>query len=406
MDNITHSLAGMMLAEVVCTLASRRDPELPGRLRPAAYLAAVVGNNLPDLDFGYTFITGGNLGYLMHHRGHTHTLLVGVLLGALAWAGMARYWKPRFAPGERRLLSGLLLSGPLLHLSMDYSNVYGVHPFWPLYDGWIFGDRIFIVEPFFWIACVPPIFFAIRAKWGRIALGLLIGLTLGLPWATGFVPLWLKPVISASMLGSMLVAWKCRPALRVLLGVVGSVLVLGLFVFAGSLAKRESRSLYATHFPAETLVDAALWPMPGNPACWAGVFVSRGPGPSLVLRRGMMAPLFDMNAAERCPSYRLPTSAPLVEVTAASDRRVSWGKQWSVPVAELSRLAKRCDFATYLRFARAPFWLESDGGLVVGDLRFDRTEGIDFAEVELPEKLGACPKFVPSWRPPRQEFLD
>ncbi len=403
MDNITHSLAGMLLAETVCVALSKRAA-LPERFRGAAYLAAVVGNNLPDLDFAYTFITGGRLGYLMHHRGHTHTLAVGLPLGLLAWAALLRFWRRRFALQEQRWLAALLVSGPVLHLSMDFTNVYGVHPFWPVYDGWIYGDRIFILEPWFWIVCIPTLFFSIQARWGKVCLGLLAVVPLLAPWVTTFVPMWLKPLLSLGVVLGFALAFRLRQR-RVWLGTVGSALVLGTFVLAGGAAQRTTRALYERHFERETLVDAALWPMPGNPSCWAGVIVSRGVDDTLVLRRAMLAPFASVISAAHCPRYRLPTTAPLVEVTAEPDARVHWGKELRAPIVQWQALAKRCDVHAFLRFSRAPFWVERDGALLVGDLRFDRTEGEDFAEARFPKPPGACPQWIPSWTPPRAEIL-
>jgi inner membrane protein len=51
----------------------------------------VAGSNLPDLDALYTGITGGKLGYLLHHRGHTHTLVGAVAIG-LAMYALCMLW--------------------------------------------------------------------------------------------------------------------------------------------------------------------------------------------------------------------------------------------------------------------------------------------------------------------------
>ena len=50
---------------------------------------SAIGSNLPDSDLLYSFF-GGKLNYLLHHRGHTHTLIGAVVLAGLmylaAWA--------------------------------------------------------------------------------------------------------------------------------------------------------------------------------------------------------------------------------------------------------------------------------------------------------------------------------
>jgi hypothetical protein len=56
--------------------------------------------------------------------------------------------------------------------------------------------------------------------------------------------------------------------------------------------------------------------------------------------------------------------------------------------------------AAFLRFARVPFWLHEGGrASLIGDLRFDRSSALEFAELLLvPEP--PCPRNVPPWLPP------
>ena len=83
MDTLTHTLAGLVLGEC----AARSQPAAATALsleqrRPLYITLLTIGSNLPDSDFLYSLITGSKLDYLLHHRGHTHTLL-GLLLAAL-----------------------------------------------------------------------------------------------------------------------------------------------------------------------------------------------------------------------------------------------------------------------------------------------------------------------------------
>lgn len=408
MDNVTHALAGMVLAETWLVWRGRKGRAPPRGLGPAAYLAAAVGNNLPDIDFAYTFITGGKLGYLLHHRGHTHTLALGPLLGLVAWLGLWRFWWRRygFERAERVGLAALLITGPVLHVAMDGSNVYGVHPLWPLYNGWVYGDRVFVLEPWFWVATVPPLLFAVRARAGKVLLGLVALAGAGLPFLTDIVPSWLEAWIAGGMVIALLVCARCSPALRVAWGALGSLLVLAVFLVSGSRADAIARAVRTERFPAERWLDVALSPMPGNPVCWSAVIVAHAPGDVVLLRRGMFSVAPERLGAERCPSYRLAGTAQLVDVPAADEPRVSWGGQWSAPRRALLELAESCDGAALLRFARAPYVQPSGNGRIAGDLRFDRSPALDFAEMELPVRPGRCPRFVPPWTPPRRDLLD
>src|SRR5688572_31879111 len=112
----------------------RSAPPLTPRQKGALLTTAVLANNAPDLDFLYAGITGGKLGYLLHHRGHTHTLALALPQALLCYAlvaGRLRLRHRRLTKAEQLLLLAVAALGPLLHVFMDYCNNYGVHPFWP-----------------------------------------------------------------------------------------------------------------------------------------------------------------------------------------------------------------------------------------------------------------------------------
>jgi inner membrane protein len=73
LDNLTHSLVGLLAAEAVIRVRERSRP-LADWSRSAVYVISIVGNNLPDLDFSYSRISGKTFGYLLQHRGYTHTV--------------------------------------------------------------------------------------------------------------------------------------------------------------------------------------------------------------------------------------------------------------------------------------------------------------------------------------------
>ena len=126
MDNVTHALAGMLLAEVVVQHRQRRDEPAPtwGRW---AHVVSVVANNLPDLDIVYIGITGGKLGYLAHHRGHTHTILFAIVQAALVVGALRLFRRrlPDWSERDWRWMAAIAAVGPLLHLAMDAGNTYG-----------------------------------------------------------------------------------------------------------------------------------------------------------------------------------------------------------------------------------------------------------------------------------------
>src|SRR5437870_349432 len=96
MDNITHSLVGLALAETGLK-----------RTTPLATATLIMGANLPDIDI----VTGlvGHLFYLEHHRGITHSLIAVPILSLLLAAGV-------FAYSRRKQLGTRF--GPLCCLSL------------------------------------------------------------------------------------------------------------------------------------------------------------------------------------------------------------------------------------------------------------------------------------------------
>ena len=98
MDNVTHSLAGLLLAESMTRLRARRTTgESPNRLGAVVAISSIVAANLPDADLFYSGIGGDRLRYMLHHRGYTHTVVVAVLgdAGRARAAGARQHHHPR-----------------------------------------------------------------------------------------------------------------------------------------------------------------------------------------------------------------------------------------------------------------------------------------------------------------------
>ena len=207
MDNLTHTLIGALVGEAVARALPRAQSTLPEQTRRNLCVTlAAVGSNLPDSDLLYSFF-GGKVNYLLHHRGHTHTILIALLLGAAVFA-VTLWWLRRRnlqpSSSDQKLLAGVLLLTPLLHIAMDFGNNYGVHPFWPLDNRWFYGDSIFIIEPLFWAACAP-LAFVFRTRPARFIVWMTMVLAIGLVFFTGLVP---KPIAAVY---SLLVVFQVLP---------------------------------------------------------------------------------------------------------------------------------------------------------------------------------------------------
>ncbi len=75
MDNVTHTIIGLAVGEVAVQWRASSKKGLETNLRPLYWLASAIGNNIPDIDVATTyFLFPGKLGYLLDHRGYTHTI--------------------------------------------------------------------------------------------------------------------------------------------------------------------------------------------------------------------------------------------------------------------------------------------------------------------------------------------
>ena len=124
----------------------------------------------PDLDVFTGF--GGRVFGFAHHRGFTHSFLglipvcavvVGIIY--LLWLMRGRVTRNPDLPPRWGLLFLFAYTAGLSHILLDYTNGYGVRPFWPFGEKWYSGDIVFIAEPLLWIALtaglVLPGFFAL-----------------------------------------------------------------------------------------------------------------------------------------------------------------------------------------------------------------------------------------------------
>jgi inner membrane protein len=89
-----------------------------------------------------------------HHRGFTHSFLGLLLVQALVVGLMYLLWRaggskvkdPKL-PARWGLLFVYAYVAGLTHILLDFTNNYGVRPFWPFSEKWYSWDIVFIVEP-------------------------------------------------------------------------------------------------------------------------------------------------------------------------------------------------------------------------------------------------------------------
>jgi len=169
MEPVTHFLTGACLGRA-------------GFNRKTAYatLVAVLAAEAADLDVFWGF--AGPVDELKHHRGITHTfwavpVVAGAAVGAVAllhlWrtrnkhkgapsfssapadekGGIAQSPESHVRPGQPIRWAWLYLTAcvaALSHLLLDWTNNYGLRPFFPFNSHWYAGSFMFIAEPILW----------------------------------------------------------------------------------------------------------------------------------------------------------------------------------------------------------------------------------------------------------------
>jgi inner membrane protein len=406
MDNVTHSLAGLLLAESAVRLRARSAEPTP-RFHAVAAASSVIAANLPDADLLYTGVGGSRLRYMLHHRGYTHTLLMAIAGAALLWGLTLAIWRwrthERMQAGDRRWLLGLLVVSTLSHLVLDWTNSYGVHPFWPVDDRWRYGDSVFIIEPWLWVVSVPALVAANGRRVMRVLLSIVLLAVLVLAWRVDLVS---RGAASALTLGAVLfvmLARALRPGARVTVAVVSWIAVT-VVMAAGAASARDS-VLRATRRadPAADVLDVVVSPLPANAVCMSVITVERSGGMyrAATARASAVPSLVDAAHCEGRAGSSLGVS------TRPSTAAVRWDGEWTAPAAELVALAREsCPALAALRFIRVPIWRAApDSFVLLGDLRYGGASGSGFTDVRVPRRSVTCPADVPPWTPPRRDLL-
>jgi inner membrane protein len=148
MEPVTHFLTGACLGR-------------SGFNRKTAYatLAMTLAAEAPDLDIFQGFrgpVTG-----FEHHRGITHTLIAApvIALVTTGFVWLVHRWRrkpPAIAP--RWFLIWLFaLLADLSHLLLDFTNNYGLRPFFPFNAHWYAWSIVFIFDPLIFLALLSAL---------------------------------------------------------------------------------------------------------------------------------------------------------------------------------------------------------------------------------------------------------
>ena len=158
-DNLCHSLVGAALSGA----GFRRRTGL-------ATVTMVIGANLPDVD-ALVYLAGSGTTGLAWRRGWTHGVLAMavlpiVLATIMTVVGRALTRRPGRAPAGPPIVPLQLLVVSAIsiwtHPLLDLLNTYGVRLLMPFSSQWFYGDTLFIVDPWVWLALGLGTFVSIR----------------------------------------------------------------------------------------------------------------------------------------------------------------------------------------------------------------------------------------------------
>lgn len=157
MDNLCHTLVGAALAQ--SGLKNRS---------PLGMATLLIAANLPDVDALSLF--WGRMAGFAFRRGWTHGILAVSLWPFLLAAVMVAFDRAGARRGARYWpLVALSAIGVVSHPLLDLLNTYGVRWLMPFSNRWYYGDTLFIVDVWVWLALAAGIVLsARRERSGRI----------------------------------------------------------------------------------------------------------------------------------------------------------------------------------------------------------------------------------------------
>jgi inner membrane protein len=219
MDNLTHTLTGVMLARAGLN-----------KFTPRATVLLVLAVNAPDIDF--VSLLGGSAMNLEWHRGYTHAwACLPFLAAAVALLGKSLERNKPF-PWWNAWVTAMI--GVASHILLDWTNNYGVRFALPFNDHWYRLDTTFVIDPWIWAALLLCV--------AGPALSRLVSLEIGARKTSGAGAAWFA-----------LIFFFCYDTARY-------------FLHERAIAMLSSRA-----FEGQTPKRVAAFPTPANPLRWRAI---------------------------------------------------------------------------------------------------------------------------------------
>jgi len=287
MEPITHFMTGAVLSRAGFN-----------RRTPLATLTMTLAAEAPDVDIAA--YAKGPAYEFMQHRGVTHTfyavpLIAGLVIGVV-WVMDAlwqRWRKARGRPPVAQRRWGLLFLfacvAALSHLLLDFTNNYGLRPFYPFLRQWHAWDIVFIFDPLIFAVLLaalilPRLFSIIDREIGARQKG----------------PRGRVAAIAALL--SIVAIWGLRDVEH----------------------RRAVAAIEATELPGERLVRAAAFPYMLNPFQWAGV--AETPDAYLTMRVDSLHSEIDVDPGDKYYKPQPTEATQAAQDTAFGRAYMEWAR--------------------------------------------------------------------------------
>lgn len=142
MDNLTHSLTGVLLSRAGLN-----------RLHQRAGWILLLSANVPDADA--ISLAGGFVPYMFFHRWYTHALIMMPLMAVLPVLVVRLLFRKE--PFDWKKAWILSLIGVASHLALDYTNAYGIRLLLPFSDDWPRLSILNVVDIWIWMMLLGAI---------------------------------------------------------------------------------------------------------------------------------------------------------------------------------------------------------------------------------------------------------
>lgn len=177
MDTVTQ----MLLGGTVGQFGFRR------RLGRRAVVAGALFGLVPDLDIAVKWVAG-DIPYWEHHRGLTHSVFFGPIVGPVAGVLVARVEARRrddtdaMRAERRRAWMGLGVAGLLTHPLIDLFTSYGTMMLSPFSDARLAIDALPVIDPIYSLALAVALLIGVFVRPGRAEIAAALALLFVSGW--------------------------------------------------------------------------------------------------------------------------------------------------------------------------------------------------------------------------------